>query len=98
VEAAYNRMHQLGYAHCAEAWQGDQLVGGLYGIRIGNSFFGESMFSLVSNASRFAFTKYVQQLASEDVKIIDCQVFSEYLESMGAKMISREAFLQEIKT
>lgn len=93
VEAAYTELHRLGYAHSAELWQGDELVGGLYGIRLGLVFFGESMFSKVSNASRFAFSQYVHLLQQEGVRLIDCQIYTEYLESMGARMISREKFV-----
>ena len=96
VERAYNKMHELGHAHSAEVWQDGQLVGGLYGIRMGRVFFGESMFSLVSNASRYAFIKYVQQLQSEGVELIDCQVYTEYLESMGAREIERSAFVKMV--
>ena len=92
VEKAYTKMHQLGYAHSAEVWKNGELVGGLYGIRLGNVFFGESMFSKVSNASRYAFTRYVQQLRLEGVQLIDCQVYTQYLESMGAKMIEGKDF------
>src|SRR5690606_30175373 len=63
---AYCRLHTLGYAHSAEVWQSGRLVGGLYGVRLGKVFFGESMFSLVSNASKYAFTKYVQLLTEEN--------------------------------
>jgi leucyl/phenylalanyl-tRNA--protein transferase len=94
VEIAYNKLHQLGYAHSAEAWQNGVLVGGLYGIRMGKVFFGESMFSDVSNASKFAFIKYVKQLEKESVQLIDCQVHTEHLASLGAKMILREQFMQ----
>ena len=85
-------MHQLGHAHSAEAWMDGQLVGGLYGIRMGNIFFGESMFSLVSNASKFAFIKYMQQLQAENVQLIDCQLYTRHLETMGARMIRRTDF------
>lgn len=93
VEKAYCNLHKLGYAHSAEVWKNGELVGGLYGIKLGNVFFGESMFSKTSNASRFAFIKYVQQLKEEGIELIDCQVYTEYLESMGAKMIAREEFI-----
>ena len=93
LEISLNKLHKLGYAHCAEAWLNDQLVGGLYGIRMGNLFFGESMFSKESNASKFAFIKYVQQLQTEGIKLIDCQVYTPHLESLGAKMIGRKAFV-----
>jgi leucyl/phenylalanyl-tRNA---protein transferase len=97
VETAYCKMHELGYAHSAEVWKNDELVGGLYGIKLGKVFFGESMFSKISNASRFAFVKYVQQLKEEGVKLIDCQVYTEYLESFGAGMISRRDFVQQLE-
>ena len=92
VEKAYCKLHELGHAHSAEVWKNGELVGGLYGIKMGKVFFGESMFSKISNASRYAFIKYVQQLKEEGVQLIDCQVYTEYLESMGAKMIDREEF------
>jgi len=92
VEYAYNRLHKMGYAHSAEVWLNGELAGGLYGVRIGCLFFGESMFSHVSNASKFAFIKYVDQLKTEGVTLIDCQVYTEHLESLGARMIPREMF------
>lgn len=94
VEKAYLNMHALGYAHSAEVWQNNELVGGLYGLRLGKVFFGESMFSHVSNASKYAFIKYVQLLQSEAVELIDCQVHTTHLESMGARMLPRKEFLQ----
>lgn len=94
VREAYINMHELGFAHSAEAWMNGELVGGLYGIRLGNVFFGESMFSKESNASKFAFIKYVQYLQAEGVSLIDCQVYTEHLESMGAKMIPRADFVR----
>jgi leucyl/phenylalanyl-tRNA---protein transferase len=93
VERAFTQMHALGYAHSAEAWVNGELAGGLYGLRIGKVFFGESMFSNASNASKYAFIRYVQQLQQEGVELIDCQVHTTHLESMGAKMIPREDFL-----
>jgi leucyl/phenylalanyl-tRNA--protein transferase len=94
VEKAYTRLHELGFAHSAEVWQDGQLVGGLYGIRLGKVFFGESMFSKTSNASRYAFIKYVDLLKQEGVALIDCQVHTDYLESMGARMIPGKEFDQ----
>lgn len=93
VEAAYVEMHQKGYAHSAETWMEGKLVAGLYGIRLGQVFFGESMFSHQSNGSKFAFIKYVELLKSEGITIIDCQVYTEHLESLGARMIERNEFL-----
>lgn len=97
VEKAYIKMHELGYAHSAEVWKDNKLVGGLYGMKLGKVFFGESMFSKVSNASRYAFIKYVQQLKEEGIGLIDCQVHTDYLESMGAKFVSREEFIGLLK-
>src|ERR1043166_1909638 len=77
VEKAFFKMHELGYAHSAEVWKDNELVGGLYGIKLGKVFFGESMFSKVSNASRFAFINYAGQLKQEGIKLIDCQVYTE---------------------
>ncbi len=91
---AYTRLHELGFVISAEAWEQGELVGGLYGLRLGHFFFGESMFSLKPNASKFAFIKLVQQLASEGVELIDCQVYTEHLESLGARMIPRAEFIQ----
>jgi leucyl/phenylalanyl-tRNA--protein transferase len=93
VEEAYTNLHQLGIAHSVEAWQDDKLVGGLYGIKLGNVFFGESMFSHVSNASKYAFITYVEQLKREGIVLIDCQVYTDHLESLGAKMIMRQQFI-----
>ncbi len=93
VERAYCKMYELGYAHSAEVWKDGELAGGLYGVKLGNVFFGESMFSKKSSASKFAFTKYVQHLEEEGIQLIDCQVYTEYLESLGAKMIGRREFM-----
>lgn len=92
VEKAYIKLHELGHAHSAEVWKDGLLAGGLYGIRLGNVFFGESMFSKVSNASRYAFIQYIEQIKQEGVSLIDCQVHTDYLESMGARMIPGKEF------
>jgi leucyl/phenylalanyl-tRNA--protein transferase len=97
VEKAYCKLNELGYAHSAEVWKDGELVGGLYGIKLGKIFFGESMFSKMSNASRYTFVKYVQQLKEEGFELIDCQVYTEYLESMGARMIERQEFIYLLK-
>jgi leucyl/phenylalanyl-tRNA--protein transferase len=94
---AYTKLNQLGYAHSAEAWHNDELVGGLYGIRLGNIFFGESMFSKKTNASKFAFISYVQKLQPENIALIDCQVYTPHLESLGARMIERKEFISILK-
>ncbi len=96
VEKAYTTLHLKGFAHSAEAWLNDELVGGLYGVRIGNIFFGESMFSKVSNASKFAFIQLIKYLQQEGVVLIDCQVYTTHLESLGAGMIDRKDFMQFI--
>lgn len=97
VEKAYCKLHELGHAHSAEVWKDNELVGGLYGIKLGKVFFGESMFSKMSNASRYAFAHYVQQLKEEGIQLIDCQVYTEYLESMGARMIDRSEFIKLLR-
>ncbi len=97
VEAVYIELHKIGYAHSAEVWINDELAGGLYGIRMGNIFFGESMFSHVSNASKYAFIKYLDVLIEDGVQLIDCQVYTEHLETLGARMIDREEFLTLIE-
>jgi leucyl/phenylalanyl-tRNA--protein transferase len=94
---AYNDLHFAGYAVSAEVRLNGELVGGLYGLRIGKMFFGESMFSRCSNASKYAFISYVQQLKSEGVELIDCQVYTAHLESLGARMIPRAEFLDIVK-
>lgn len=94
---AYTQLHKMGYATSGEAWKEGKLVGGLYGVRIGNIFFGESMFSTVSNASKFAFINFVQHLGREAVQLIDCQMKTNHLLSLGATMISRSAFTTLLK-
>jgi leucyl/phenylalanyl-tRNA--protein transferase len=94
MEQAYMDLHKAGWAVSVEAWQGDRLAGGLYGIRMGRVFFGESMFSHVSNASKYAFISYARQLQAENVAVIDCQVHTPHLESLGAEMIPRTRFLE----
>jgi leucyl/phenylalanyl-tRNA--protein transferase len=94
---AYNDLHFAGYAHSAEVRLKEELLGGLYGIRLGKIFYGESMFSKYSNASKYAFIRYVQQLQSEGVELIDCQVYTAHLESLGARMIQRSQFLKLVQ-
>lgn len=94
VVTAYTEMHRLGYAHSVEAWQGGVLAGGLYGIMLGSVFFGESMFSVKANASKFAFISWVDLLKEKGVKLIDCQVHTTHLESLGARMIPRADFVE----
>jgi len=89
---AYCSLNKMGFACSGETWKDGKLVGGMYGVKLGKIFFGESMFSTVSNASKFAFIKFVQHLQEADVKLIDCQMRTDHLVSMGATMISREVF------
>jgi leucyl/phenylalanyl-tRNA--protein transferase len=97
MEQAYINLHQLGAAKSVEVWEGDELVGGLYGIDLGHVFCGESMFSKVSNASKFAFVYLVQKLEKEHYTLVDCQVYNAHLASLGADEISRETFLTYLK-
>lgn len=90
---SYAHMHELGLAHSMEVWQDDQLVGGLYGMSLGKLFFGESMFSKVPNASKAGFITLVQALGRSDFWLVDCQVGTPHLESLGARGIPREDFL-----
>lgn len=92
---AYIELHKMGRAESFEVWDGDKLVGGLYGIYLKeqNLFCGESMFSLQTNASKFGFIKAVNILKEEAVKLIDCQVYNPHLESLGAEEIERQGFL-----
>jgi leucyl/phenylalanyl-tRNA---protein transferase len=94
MQAAYQLLHEMGYAHSVEAWTDNKLVGGLYGLRIGNIFFGESMFSLVSNASKAAFIEYVKHLKATDCQLVDCQVYTDHLASLGARGIPRKEFMR----
>jgi len=94
MEEAYIKLHKLGFARSMEVWQDNELVGGLYGIEIGNVFCGESMFSKVSNTSKLAFIHLVQ---SQKYKLIDCQVYNSHLASLGAVEIPRIKFLELLK-
>jgi leucyl/phenylalanyl-tRNA--protein transferase len=90
---AYCQLFELGHAHCAAVYKDGEMVGGLYGLLINKVFCGESMFSRESNASKYAFIKYVQHLSGNGVELIDCQVHNPHLESLGATMIARKEFL-----
>lgn len=93
---AYLRLHELGFAHSVEVWEGETLVGGLYGVGVGGLFAGESMFSHASDASKTALVWLVRQLGRWDFGLIDAQVHTHTLEHMGAEEISREAYLERI--
>lgn len=92
MQAAYVRMHELGHAHSIECWQHDTLVGGLYGIALGRVFYGESMFSRVTDASKVALVHLARLLAARNFALIDCQMSTAHLQSMGAREISRADF------
>ena len=92
MASAYVSLHHLGHAHSVEVWSGEDLVGGLYGIILGKIFFGESMFNLAPNASKFGFIHLVQQLRKQNFRLIDCQQDTPHLRSLGATVISRDAF------
>ncbi|MEJ1221182.1 leucyl/phenylalanyl-tRNA--protein transferase [Sediminicola sp. 1XM1-17] len=94
MKKAYKRLHEIGMAKSYEVWEGSELVGGLYGIDLGHVFCGESMFSKVSNASKFAFIKLAQDLEKKNYKLIDCQVYTPHLESLGAEEMPRENFIK----
>jgi len=90
---AYTQLHQQGHAHSVECWDDGQLVGGLYGVAIGRIFFGESMFSFARDSSKIALVTLCQQLQNWGVPLIDCQLYSEHLASMGAIEIDRREFI-----
>jgi leucyl/phenylalanyl-tRNA---protein transferase len=94
---AYCQLHDQGYAHSIEVWQEGALVGGLYGISLGRSFFGESMFARVSNASKAGFIYLVHELERIGFDLIDCQVHTAHLESLGAVLIPRSTFLETLQ-
>ena len=99
IKKSYLELHRMGIAISAEVWDENNLVGGLYGIYLREKklFCGESMFANVSNASKFGFIKMVQKLQEEDVRLIDCQVYTDHLASLGAQEIPREEFLSYLK-
>jgi leucyl/phenylalanyl-tRNA---protein transferase len=94
IDQAFNRLHQIGIAHSAEAWSDGELVGGVYGLALGQVFFGESMFHTKTDASKVAFATLVEQLKCWGYQLIDCQVHSSHLESFGATDIDRYHFAQ----
>ena len=93
---AYTRLAALGYAHSIEAWAGDRLAGGLYGVAIGRMFFGESMFARQTDASKVAFAALVRQLERWGFELIDCQMATSHLASLGAREIARDEFLARV--
>jgi leucyl/phenylalanyl-tRNA--protein transferase len=93
---AYCSLHESGFAHSVEAWSNDRLAGGLYGVSLGNCFFGESMFTRVSNASKVAFVALVKHLRTLNFALIDCQITTGHLTRFGARQISRARYLDEL--
>lgn len=94
---AYATLHQMGFAHSVETWIDGELMGGLYGVALGKMFFGESMFSRISDASKIAFVHLVRQLLHRGFEMIDCQMKTAHLTSLGAREISRKEFSQKLK-
>ena len=92
---SFTKLHEHGFAKSFEVWQNDELVGGFYGIQIGNVFCGESMFAKVSNASKAGFLNFI--VKNKDLELIDCQIHSEHLESLGARMIPKLEYLKILK-
>lgn len=95
---AYTKLHEMGVAHSVEVWNKDKLVGGLYGVSLGKAFFGESMFFKESNASKVAFISLVKFLEKHNFELIDCQIETSHLVSLGAELISRSSFMNKLKT
>ncbi|UII74542.1 leucyl/phenylalanyl-tRNA--protein transferase [Flagellimonas sp. HMM57] len=97
MKSAYKELFELGFAKSFEVWKDNNLVGGLYGIDLGHVFCGESMFSTVANASKFAFIQLVAKLEKESYKLIDCQMHTDHLKSLGAETIPRDSFIKILK-
>ncbi|PIF01110.1 MAG: leucyl/phenylalanyl-tRNA--protein transferase [Maribacter sp.] len=97
MKGAYLELHAMGFAQSYEVWEEGNLVGGLYGIDLGHVFCGESMFSKVGNASKYAFLKMAGELGEKGYRLIDCQLHTSHLESLGAKEISRPEFLEILR-
>ncbi|WP_207421673.1 leucyl/phenylalanyl-tRNA--protein transferase [Desertivirga brevis] len=95
MQEAYIKLHRAGFAHSIEVWHNEELVGGLYGVKVGDVFCGESMFSRMSNASKSALIWMCQHKA---YRLIDCQVHTEHLESMGAEFISRDEYMEVLRS
>lgn len=96
VKRAYRELHEIGSAHSIELWQGRRLVGGMYGVALGAAFFGESMFSRIPSASKIVMAYLCEQLQAHRFHFLDCQVFNPHLGRMGAVMISRDEFLNQL--
>ena len=97
VMSAYRQLHKDGWAHSVEVWDGEELVGGIYGLSIGRVFFGESMFSRQNNASKFAMLGLCSVLTKNDFELLDCQVLSQHLLTLGARLITRAEFSESLR-
>jgi len=97
IRQAYGELHRLGFAHSAETWLGEELVGGLYGVSIGRMFFGESMFSRATDASKVAIARLATQLSNWEFELIDCQIMNPHLRSLGAFEMPRREFLARLR-
>lgn len=97
MQQAYIELHRLGFAHSVECWEGDELVGGIYGVCLGRCFFGESMFSRRDNASKIALVHLVRRLEQRGCELLDCQQSTEHLFRMGAQEISRREFQAHLR-
>ena len=93
IETGFNQLHRLGHAHSVECWEGEELVGGLYGVKLGGAFFGESMFSLRSDASKVALAWLVARLRVGNFHLLDCQFMTEHLRSLGAVEIAQKDYV-----
>jgi leucyl/phenylalanyl-tRNA--protein transferase len=96
MRSAYLALHRAGHAHCVETWRENKLVGGLYGVAIGRMFYGESMFSRATDASKVALVALVQELKARGFPLIDCQMNTPLLASLGAREIPRRTFLRAL--
>jgi leucyl/phenylalanyl-tRNA---protein transferase len=94
---AYTKLHELGFAHSVESWRDGELVGGLYGLAMGDAFFGESMFSRADDASKVALVRLVERLKASNCRIIDCQQATGHLASLGARQVPRAEFAQRVR-
>ena len=95
--AAYSDLHEMGFAHSVEAWEGEEVVGGLYGVSLGGAFFGESMFAHRPDASKIGFVTLVRQLWRWDIKLVDAQVHTKHLERFGAVHWTRKDYLHQLE-
>lgn len=96
MQSAYHQLHELGWAHCVETWQDDELVGGLYGIALGRVFFGESMFSRRTDASKIALAHLCRFLSGQGFGLIDCQMYTPHLASLGGQQVAAESFRDQL--